>query len=63
MSNVQIVDLVKRFGDVHAVDHVSVEIPEGSLTAILGPFRVREDYPAAQYCWACPTRLRTNFHR
>lgn len=37
MANVVIEDLVKQFGDVYAVNHVSVEIPEGSLTAILGP--------------------------
>lgn len=37
MANVQINDLVKRFDQVYAVNHVSVEIPEGSLTAILGP--------------------------
>lgn len=37
MANVSIKDLVKRFDNVTAVDHVSVEIQEGSLTAILGP--------------------------
>ncbi|HLV35369.1 MAG TPA: ABC transporter ATP-binding protein [Spirillospora sp.] len=37
MANVRINELVKRFDQVFAVDHVSVEIPEGSLTAILGP--------------------------
>lgn len=37
MANVRIKDLVKRFDQVLAVNHVSVEIREGSLTAILGP--------------------------
>jgi iron(III) transport system ATP-binding protein len=37
MANVRIRDLVKNYGPVYAVNHVSVEIPEGSLTAILGP--------------------------
>ena len=37
MANVRIQNLVKRFDDVFAVDHVSVDIPEGSFTAILGP--------------------------
>ena len=37
MANVVIQDLVKQFGSVYAVNHVNVEIPEGSLTAILGP--------------------------
>lgn len=37
MARVQINDLVKRYDQVYAVNHVSVEIPEGSLTAILGP--------------------------
>jgi sulfate transport system ATP-binding protein len=30
-------DLTRRFGDVTALDEVSVEIPSGSLTALLGP--------------------------
>lgn len=37
MSNVTIRNLVKRFDDVYAVNQVSVNIPEGSLTAMLGP--------------------------
>src|SRR5258707_10031105 len=37
MANVRIKDLVRRYGSVLAVNHVSVEIREGSLTAILGP--------------------------
>src|SRR5437868_602645 len=37
MANVRIKDLVKRYDNVTAVKRVSVEIREGSLTAILGP--------------------------
>ncbi len=37
MATVRIKNLVKRFGPVVAVDHVTVEIPEGSLTGVLGP--------------------------
>ncbi len=37
MANVHIQDLVKRYDQVTAVKQVTVEIPEGSLTAILGP--------------------------
>ena len=37
MAYVRTEGLTKRFGQVVAVDHVDVEIPEGSLTAILGP--------------------------
>ena len=29
--------IVKRFGDFTALDHVSVDVPTGSLTALLGP--------------------------
>jgi sulfate transport system ATP-binding protein len=29
--------LTKRFGDFHALDDVSIEVPDGSLTALLGP--------------------------
>jgi len=37
MANIRTEGLVKRFGKFVAVDHVDVNIPEGSLTAILGP--------------------------
>ena len=37
MANVRVEGLTKRYGKVTAVDHVDVEIKEGSLTAILGP--------------------------
>jgi putative spermidine/putrescine transport system ATP-binding protein len=37
MADVRIQELVKKFDQVMAVDHVSVNIAEGSLTAILGP--------------------------
>lgn len=37
MANVRTEGLTKRFGKVIAVNDVDVEIPEGSLTAILGP--------------------------
>jgi len=30
-------NIVKRFGDFTALDHVSVEVEQGSLTALLGP--------------------------
>ncbi|MDX2495159.1 MAG: ATP-binding cassette domain-containing protein, partial [Desulfuromusa sp.] len=29
--------IVKRFGNVTAVDHVDIDIPEGSLVSLLGP--------------------------
>lgn len=37
MASVRIIDLVKRYGTVTALKQVTVEIPNGSLTAILGP--------------------------
>ena len=37
MANIRTEGLVKRFGKFAAVDHVDINIPEGSLTAILGP--------------------------
>jgi len=37
MADVRIQELLKKFDQVVAVDHVSVNIAEGSLTAILGP--------------------------
>jgi putative spermidine/putrescine transport system ATP-binding protein len=37
MSNIRTDRLLKNFGNVAAVDHVDLEIREGSFTAILGP--------------------------
>src|SRR6195256_5014844 len=34
---IDIQDISKRFGDFAALDDVSLEVPEGSLTALLGP--------------------------
>jgi sulfate/thiosulfate transport system ATP-binding protein len=34
---ITVVEVSKKFGDFVALDHVSVAIPEGSLTALLGP--------------------------
>ena len=35
--SIKVVNVSKRFGDFVALDDVSVEVPEGSLTALLGP--------------------------
>ena len=35
--SIQITDVSKRFGDFSALESVSLEVPEGSLTALLGP--------------------------
>ena len=37
MSRIAIHELVKQWGEVSAVDHVSFTVPEGSLTVLLGP--------------------------
>ena len=34
---ISVQNVSKRFGDFHALRDVSVEIPSGSLTALLGP--------------------------
>ena len=34
---IEVCDLVKRFGDFYAVDHVSFSVPEGQIFAFLGP--------------------------
>jgi sulfate transport system ATP-binding protein len=34
---IDITDISKHFGDFHALENVSLEVPEGSLTALLGP--------------------------
>ena len=35
--SIQVTDIVKSFGDFKALEGVSLEVPEGSLTALLGP--------------------------
>jgi len=35
--SIQVTDISKQFGDFTALERVSLEIPEGSLTALLGP--------------------------
>jgi sulfate transport system ATP-binding protein len=35
--SIQVTDISKQFGDFDALEGVSLEIPEGSLTALLGP--------------------------
>ncbi|MEM9104880.1 MAG: ABC transporter ATP-binding protein [Pseudomonadota bacterium] len=37
MSNVTLTNLIKRYGDVTAVDNISLEIEEGEFFSILGP--------------------------
>ncbi len=34
---VQIKNLVKSFGGVHAIDQLSISIPEGKITGLVGP--------------------------
>ena len=34
---IQVESVTKRFGDFVALDDVSLEVPDGSLTALLGP--------------------------
>src|SRR5688500_19035367 len=34
---VEAIDLVKKFGDLTAVDHVSFTVPTGSMLGLLGP--------------------------
>ena len=37
MTTIQLDDLTKRFGDVTAVDHLTVDIRPGTITGFLGP--------------------------
>lgn len=37
MSIIKVTNLVKRFGNVHAVNGISFEIEEGKITGLLGP--------------------------
>ena len=35
--DVRLVDVVKRFGDVDAVDHIDLEVEDGEFFSLLGP--------------------------
>lgn len=37
MANIKLENLTKRFGDNTVVDHINIEIPNGTLVSILGP--------------------------
>ena len=37
MARVRLIDVVKRFGDVVAVDHINLDIRDGEFFALLGP--------------------------
>ena len=39
-------NVTKRFGDFVALDDVSIEVPDGGLTALLGPQRLGQVDPA-----------------
>ena len=43
MKDIRVIGLAKAFGTTPAVDHVSFEVPAGSLATLLGPQRLRED--------------------
>ena len=37
MSAIELRDVVKRFGDITAVDHLDLDVPEGICLGLLGP--------------------------
>ena len=48
-SMITVTHVTKRFGDFVALDDVSLEIPDGSLTALLGPSGSRQVDAAADH--------------
>ena len=43
-AHVELVGLSKRFGSVAAVSEVSLAVPEGQVTTLLGSKRLRQDH-------------------
>ena len=46
---ITVTDVNKRFGDFVALDDVTLEVPSGSLTALLGPLGLGQVDPAARH--------------
>ena len=46
-GEVKLVDLVKQFGDVTAVDGINLQMPAGEFFSMLGPSGLRQDHHAA----------------
>ena len=57
---ITVTNVTKRFGDFVALDDVSLEVPDGSLTALLGPSGSRQVDAAADHRRA---RVRRRGHR
>ena len=53
----------KRFGDFQALDDVSIDVPDGSLTALLGPSGsdsascVSQATPCVSIAYCCESRM------
>ena len=45
--DVRLVDVVKRYGEAVAVDHINLEVQTGEFFTLLGPIRLREDHDPA----------------
>ena len=48
---VQVENVFKSFGDVNAVNGVSLEIEEGQFYSLLGPSGCGKDYAFTANCW------------
>ena len=57
-DGIAVENVSKRFGDFAALDDVSLEVPDGSLTALLGPERLGQVDAAARDRGARGARLR-----
>ena len=51
---IRVQGVTKRWGDFTALDDVSLEVPEGSLTALLGSSGSVVPPPSAHSSRACP---------
>ena len=49
---IHIENLVKRYGDLIALDHLNLDIKEGEIFGLLGP-TAPENPPRLAVCWRC----------
>ncbi|BBM06069.1 hypothetical protein HAALTHF_45900n [Vreelandella aquamarina] len=49
--SIRLQNIAKHFANTQALEPINLDIHEGELVGLLGPFRFGQNYPAAYHCW------------